>query len=117
MNQLEPQKVMRCLAEGVDPISLNPISDDSPLQKPYLIRVFYAAAEALDKAQSYRERRANLPRNAGRGWTALEDDELAAAFTAGTSIKLLAGEHQRTVASIRARLIKLGKISEFDEAI
>jgi hypothetical protein len=115
MNQLEPQKVLRCLAEGLDPISLHPLSDESPLQKPYLIRVFYAAADALTKVQAREAKRSTLPKNAGRAWTALEDEELEQSFTAGTSLKLLAAEHLRTVAAIRARLIKLGKISEFDE--
>ena len=115
MHQLEPQKVMRCLSEGVDPVSLAPISEESPLQKPYLIRVFYAAADALERAQANDAQRSTLPKNAGRSWTALEDEELGTSFTAGTSIKLLAAEHQRTIAAIRARLIKLGKISEFED--
>ena len=115
MNQLEPQKVMRCLAEGVDPISLSPLSEDSPLQKPYLIRVFYAAADALSRTRASDARKSTLPKNAGRSWTPLEDQELASSFSAGTSIKLLASEHERSSAAIRARLIKMGKISEFDE--
>ena len=115
MNNLEPQKVMRCLAEGIDPLSMDPLPEESPLQRPYLIRVFYAAAEALHRVQANEARRSSLPKNAGRGWTPLEDEQLAANFIAGTSLKLLAAEHERTPAAIRARLIKLGKISEFDE--
>lgn len=115
MNQLEPQNVMRCLAEGVDPISLDPLSEDSPLQKPYLIRVFYAAADALGRVRASEVRKSRLPKNAGRSWTPFEDEELGISFSSGTSIKLLAAEHQRSTAAIRARLIKLGEISEFDE--
>lgn len=115
MNQLEPQNVMRYLAEGIDPISLNPLSEDSPLQKPYLIRVFYAAADALVRIRAYESRKSRLPKNAGRSWTPFEDEQLSASFSAGTTIKVLSSEHERTSAAIRARLIKLGKISEFDE--
>jgi len=115
MNQLEPQKVMRCLAEGVDPITFFPLAEESPLQKPYLIRVFFAAADALERSNSYAARKSKLPKNAGRPWTSLEDEELSSEFTKGTTIKLLASEHERSNAAVRARLIKLGKISEFDE--
>jgi hypothetical protein len=61
MNQNEPHKIIRCLAEGVDPITLDPLPLDSPLQQPYLIRAFSAASSALDSAKERELRRLSLP--------------------------------------------------------
>ncbi len=55
------------------------------------------------------------PPNTGKGWSASEEESLLSSLAKGTSMKLIASEHQRSKTAIRARLIKLCKISEFDE--
>ena len=109
MNNLEPQQILRFLAEGIDPISMNPLPEESPLQKPYLIRAFYAAHAALDLLAARAKRKSSLPGNTGKSWSALEDEMLLAAYEAGTSLKLLAADHQRSSHAVRLRLAKLGK--------
>ena len=49
---------------------------------------------------------------AGKGWATDEDEQLAQAFDAGTAIQVLAATHERSRGAIRARLMKLGKISD-----
>jgi TolA-binding protein len=46
--------------------------------------------------------------NAGKRWSAKEEEELIRAFEAGVSLRQLANRHQRSEAAIRARLYKLG---------
>jgi len=115
MHSIEPQTILRSLAEGVDPLTLAPLPEDSPLQRPYLIRAFFAASSALDQVSARIRKKSQLPVNAGKSWSALEDEELAAAFDRGTTTKLLAADHKRSRQAIRVRLIKMGKISEFED--
>jgi hypothetical protein len=115
MQTIEPRQILFSLAQGVDPVTMAPLPEDSPLQRPYLIRAFYAAASALEESTRRLKRKSNLPANTGKPWSKEEDLQLSDSFDSGTSIKMLAAEHQRSCQAIRSRLIRLGKASDFDE--
>lgn len=115
MNTDESLRVLRALAEGVDPDSYQPLATDSPLQRPQLIRAFFSAASALEQRLVQERRRSRLPQNAGHPWSPEEDEKLKNAFEKGDTIQLIAGEHLRTFSAIKARLIKLGKITDPNE--
>jgi hypothetical protein len=107
--------VLRALANGTDPLTGGPLSDESALQRPDVIRALYAALDALGPGRDpARRRRTNaersLPAAAGAAWTKEEADRLVAGFEAGRTIEEMAQEHQRTRGGIRSRLVKLGKI-------
>lgn len=52
------------------------------------------------------------PANAGKAWTAEEDQLLCQAFDSGIAVKELAVKHSRSAAALNARLFKLGKITD-----
>lgn len=52
----------------------------------------------------------NIPRNAGKTWTASEDAELLRSFAAGVDVDQLARRHGRTQQAIYGRLYRLGQV-------
>jgi len=67
-----------------------------------------------DKQQMPMARNAadGAPLRHGVSWSADEDDRLRGAFQAGEAITAIASAHERKIAAITARLIKLGLITE-----
>jgi len=57
---------------------------------------------------------ADLPGQAGKAWSDEEDTHLWDGFAARTSATDLGETHGRTPGAIRARLVKLGLITERD---
>lgn len=49
-----------------------------------------------------------VPTNAGAAWTAEQEEELAAAYNGGASIKEIATAMERTNGAIKSRLQKIG---------
>ena len=112
MKATEALEIIRSLADGVDPTSGEVYPDNSPYQKPMVIRALYTAAAILENAAKRERKQSNLPAHAGQPWSEREEAELVKAFDQGTSIVQLAESHQRTKYSITSRLVRLGKISE-----
>jgi hypothetical protein len=114
---MEPNRaieIVNALAAGADPFNGEVFASESILQHPDVVRALFLASVALKSAPtgetSSQAKKARLPSNAGLPWSASEDDELAKGFESGIPPKSLATAHQRTVGSIRSRLIKLGKL-------
>lgn len=107
MEILEAIKIMRSLANAVDPETEAPLPDDSVCRKPLAVRALNRALAAL-VAQEERER--NRPSNAGRAWTRTEDEQVCEELRQGTDFNEIAKTHNRSIAAILARLVKLGKI-------
>jgi hypothetical protein len=105
----ESHKVIKALAEGVDPLTYAAFPQDSVLQNPIYVRAFFVALKALELQAAQEERRSRLPINTGKPWSQVEDEKLLEEFDKGASIKLLAGEFGRSLTSIRARLTGLGR--------
>lgn len=102
--------ILEPLADGVDPVTGEVLSDDSPYQRAPIVRALFAAIQALERAQKHRQRMKALPARAGDSWTTEEEDRLTQAFDAGNSVEQLAQMHQRTRGAIESRLIRLGKL-------
>ena len=96
--------------------SLDPGNPESPpVVGAQLAQALYFAAEALESRARLAARRGHVPaRNAGRPWTADEDERLLTAFDAGTPLDALAGLHERTRSGIEARLVRHGRLDERD---
>ncbi len=78
-----------------------------------LKRALFLAVDALEQRTRLAVRRqGTLPRNAGKPWTAAEDDELLRQFDSGLAVEALAAAHERTRAGIEARLVKHGRLDE-----
>jgi hypothetical protein len=110
MTPAEAKQIIEVLAGGVDPATGEVLADDSPLSSPHVIRALFIAAKALELMAAKAERSAATPGNAGKPWSADEDQQLIAGFDAGQPVAALASVHERTTGAITSRLIKLGRL-------
>ena len=108
---MEALETLRFLAEGVDPDTGNEFPQDSPYQRPRVIRALCAATAALEAHDERRRRRRDLPQRVGAPWSEDEDRRLVDAFDAARPLGEIARAHGRTALAVRARLIRLGKIT------
>jgi len=83
------------------------LPDESPYQHAKVLRALQAAIAALETRT---KKKRVLPANAGKAWTAEEQNELIKSYDAGMSLAELAKKYQRTKGSIEARLIRAGKL-------
>lgn len=120
MTPAEAKQLIQALARGIDPETGEVLPADNPLNSPHVIRALFLAAEALDLLARPNvptapppppsRPRPPAPGKAGKPWTPEEEQELAAAFDAGTTVAALARAHQRTNGAITSRLIRLGRL-------
>ena len=112
MTPTEAKQVIEVLAAGIDPETGEVLPQDSALNSPHVIRALFLAANALGQLtdKPAMPAKAAAAGNAGKAWSETEDEQLAAAFDAGTSVAALAKTHQRTAGAITSRLIRLGRL-------
>ena len=106
----EALKLLRVLAEGIDPFTGEEYPDESPYQHPKVIRALYKAVQILESQEAKERARARLPEHAGESWDEGEDAQLASEFEAGLSLQEIACRHKRTVGAIQSRLVKQGRL-------
>jgi|SRR5579863_4350053 len=105
----EAIKVIRALADGLDPETNAALPEDSICRKALSVKALNRAVGSLI-AQSEREQ--NRPTGAGRAWTGKEDAQVCEEVRKGMDFREIAKSHNRSVPAIVARLVKLGKISQ-----
>ena len=110
MDDARAAEILKSLAAGVDPTAGTRLIDVTPLDAPDVVRALFLAADSLDSRLRQARRQTALPRNAGKPWSADEDDRLLVAFDAGTAVDALTVAHERTRAGIEARLVKHGRL-------
>ena len=103
--------ILKALIEGREPHSHEPLPAGSVIHRAEVLRALLAGVAALEQLEVRTKRRAALPDNTGRNWTAEEEDALATAFKGGESPVVLAERHSRTVRAIEARLVRLGLLA------
>ena len=109
MRPAEAREIVELLAQGIDPETGEVLQDDSAINHPRVVRALFAAAKALELAQSHTARHESSA-NAGTPWREEEDRQLAAAFDEGIPAAQLAKMHQRTAGAIASRLIRIGRV-------
>jgi hypothetical protein len=107
----EALKIMKSLADGVNPETGEALSGDLIYQNPQNVRALHRAVGALQFMEERERNRRVLPKNAGNAWSPQEDTQLCDELRGGKDFQQIAKIHDRTVASIVARLIRLGKVS------
>ena len=125
MTPIEARQTLESLAQGVHPETREPIVPSEVLNLPQVIRALFLGARALDGLGDAATEKASishsspaavseraLPAKAGKPWDSEEDEKLAQGFDAGLSIIELAHTHERSKGAIRARLIRLGKLTD-----
>ena len=106
----EALDIVRKLANSVYPAAGQAVVADSLYQNPRSVRALHRAVQALEFQQA-RERRRSLPANAGKPWSNAEEAQICEELRRGANFQEIARTHGRTVGSIVARLIRLGRIS------
>jgi len=104
----EAIKIIRALANGVDPDSNEGLPEGSVCRQPQAVK---ALNRALASLVSQQERDLKRPSNAGKAWTPAEDEQVCQELRQGTDFNQIAKVHNRSIAAILARLVKLGKIT------
>ena len=103
--------ILKTLSDGLDPNTMQPLAFDSVYQRPSVIRALCTVIDNVRRAERKKERHLRLPSNAGKPWTRSEDEQLSRGFDGGQNVFSLAMQHNRTVGSIAARLVRLNKLS------
>ena len=111
MNAKRASEILMALVQGVDPLSGHELPADGVLHNARVLRAILAGIAALKEQQTRETRRARLPPNAGRPWSADEERALLAAFQSGDSLALIAERHGRALLAIESRLERLGLLT------
>ncbi len=104
----EALKIMRGLANAMDPETGKELDQNSICRQPPVVKALNRAISALAHEQKREQRK---PANAFRSWTRTEDAQVCEAVRNGMDFHDIAKAHNRTLPSIIARLVKLGKIT------
>jgi hypothetical protein len=104
----EALKVIRALASGTDPETSQPLGADSILLKQQVVKALNRGLSALVQQEEWERTK---PANAGKYWSREEDAKACEELRQGIDLNEIAKLHNRTVSSILARLVKLGKIA------
>jgi hypothetical protein len=100
--------VIRALANGVHPKTGTALEESSVCRLPEAIKALNRALAALVAQHERQQRR---PGNTGARWSREEDAEVCEELRQGTDFNQIAKTHNRSLAAILARLVKLGKIA------
>ena len=111
MEILKALAIVRSLANGVDPDSGQVFPSGSTMQRSEVVRAMYKAAEALERVERMDRKKVARPKKQGEPWSEEDDRKLITLFDAGKALHELTPVFERTIGSIRARLLKYGRIN------
>ena len=103
--------ILKLLADGMHPVTGEPLEKNHVVNQPDVIRALNMAVGALSSEETKIRRQRDLPERVGQPWSEDEDIALIKAFEKEISLNDLAIKHQRTRGAIRTRLVRLGKIA------
>src|SRR4051812_24232340 len=108
MQERRARQIPQALIQGVDPFDGSELPSGTVLQNADVLRALLAGVAALEQDAARASRRAQLPRNIGRSWSADENSKLVAAFQAGEKLVEGALRPGGAVRAIQARPQKPG---------
>ncbi len=111
MQEQRAREILQSLVQGIDPFNGEDLPAGTVLQQADVLRALLAGVAALEQLAARASRRAQLPQNIGRAWSAEEQSVLIDAFQSGEPVADIAAKHGRTLRAIEARLEKLGLIT------
>lgn len=107
------KELLFTLADGVNPLTGEVLSEADSCNQAEIVRALYAVLRTLDTPTEKSKR--PQPENAGKPWTPEDDGMLCQRFDEGFSKQELCAHFKRTTGSIAARLVRLEKITSRDE--
>jgi hypothetical protein len=107
----EALRIVRALADGIDPRTGTASPADSLVRDPQVVIALHRAVGAMEALAERERAKKTQPGNAFRWWSKAEDAQLCQELQQGLDFNEIAKKHNRTVVSVAARLIKLGKVS------
>lgn len=109
MSYSQPHQILTTLIAGRDPrYPQERLPSGSILNAPNVLRALLLAVSALEASTARARRRAALPPNVGREWTAAEESQLRAELAGQAPLQVIAARHGRSVRAIELRLRKVG---------
>lgn len=108
MDILRAKEIVEILADGVNPMTGEILSEGDSCNQAEVVRAFYTVLKYLNSSL---ERTSQEP-NAGKPWTLADEQILCQMFDSGCSKKAICERLQRSQGAIAARLVKLGKIRD-----
>ena len=114
MDQEKALRILKTLADGIDPGTGEALPAASAYQHPDAVRALFVAIRALETPEATAKRSAPAPRssagNSGKPWSKEEDEQLLSAFDGGQPTEAIAETHGRSKIAIEARLAKFGRM-------
>lgn len=108
MDITRAKEIIELLADGVNPITGEILSDNDSCNQVEVVRAFHTILCHVGTKNLQKE----LPKNAGRPWTKEADKKLQELYTSGMSKQDICIELSRSLGSITSRLNKLGLFCE-----
>jgi len=106
----EALRIMWALADGVNPETGEVLSAHAVYQYPPVVRAFHRAVLALEYVEERERSKKTSTTNTGKSWSRAEDEQVCEELRRGIDFHQIAKTHNRTVGSIIAPLVKLGKV-------
>ena len=107
------KELLAVLSDGVNPLTGELLPEDDSCNQVEIVRALNTVLRYLDN-QPQRPSKPS-PDNAGKPWTAEDEEALSRMFEQGCTKKEICSYFKRSPGAIAARLVKLGKISERDQ--
>jgi hypothetical protein len=104
--------IIGSLSDGINPETGEAFNDESCFNNSQVLRALAVAKQVLENTVRLQNRKSNLPNNAGKPWKKEDDLALESSFDGGLTLNELCEKYERTQSSIKARLVRLGKINE-----
>jgi catalase (peroxidase I) len=111
MKEQRARHILQALVQGIDPLTGEELASGTVLQHADVLRALLAGVAALEQTAARAQRRAQLPGNVGRSWSANEEATLVTAFKSGEPLMEIAAKHGRTLRAIEARLERMGLLT------
>jgi hypothetical protein len=102
----EALRIMRALADGVNPETGQALMADAVYQDAPVVQAFHRAVGALEYLQERERSKRTPPGNTGKSWPRAEDQQVCEELR-GIDFQQIAKTHKRSIGSIIARLVKL----------
>ena len=106
----EAMKVIQALAKGVNPETGGALDGTAICRTQPVVTALQRSLEGLAYLERREKNKRARPGNAGKSWTRAEEEQVCEELRQGSDFNQIAKIHNRSVPSIVARLVKLGKI-------